>query len=184
MGDPLRKKSTLLAIILQQRPERFLRVEPSERVPPIIDYHLQRSCLRTGLVRVRDAALREKLLAREDELGQLRKAEATLTNTLISTQNFSDQLKHNAQQEAERIVKEGELRAEQVVLQARAELAELHHSLADLRRQRIVALERIRATIRAFDRILELEENEQPAASPYDKEISLPPEETSYSPNG
>lgn len=136
-----------------------------------------------GLVK-ENGSLREKLLAREDELGQLRKAEATLTNTLISTQNFSDQLKHNAQQEAERIVKEGELRAEQVVLQARAELAELHHSLADLRRQRIVALERIRATIRAFDRILELEENEQPAASPYDKEISLPPEETSYSPHG
>ncbi len=63
--DPLRKKSALLAIILQQRPEQFLRLEPSERVPPIIDYHLQRSCLRTGLVRVRDAALREKLLARQ-----------------------------------------------------------------------------------------------------------------------
>ncbi|MBI4672904.1 MAG: hypothetical protein HY741_14715 [Chloroflexi bacterium] len=63
--DPLRKKATLLAIILQQRPEKFLRVNPDEVVPPIIDYHLQRSCLRTGLVRVDDAALRKKLARRE-----------------------------------------------------------------------------------------------------------------------
>lgn len=63
--DPLRKKATLLAIILQQRPEEFLRVNPDEIVPPIIDYHLQRSCLRTGLVRVDDDALYEKLARRE-----------------------------------------------------------------------------------------------------------------------
>lgn len=62
--DPLRKKSALLAIILQQRPERFLRVEPTEPVPPIIDYHLQRSCLRIGLVEVADPALRQALIDR------------------------------------------------------------------------------------------------------------------------
>ncbi len=62
--DPLRKKSALLAIILQQRPERFLRISTDERVPPIIDYHLQRSCLRTGLIAVNDARLRQALIAR------------------------------------------------------------------------------------------------------------------------
>lgn len=63
--DPLRKKSTLLAIILQQRPEKFLRVDPRETVPPIIDYHLQRSCLRMGLIAVNDARLRQSLMQRE-----------------------------------------------------------------------------------------------------------------------
>jgi ribokinase len=62
--DPLRKKAVLLAIILQQRPERFLRIQPAEVVPPIIDYHLQRSCLRTGLVEVRDQALERLLVER------------------------------------------------------------------------------------------------------------------------
>lgn len=65
LEDPLRKKAALLAIILQQRPERFLRVNSFETVPPIIDYHLKRSCLRTGLIRVDDNALREKLVRRE-----------------------------------------------------------------------------------------------------------------------
>ncbi|MEW6126106.1 MAG: PfkB family carbohydrate kinase [Acidobacteriota bacterium] len=63
--DPLRKKSALLAIILQQRPEKFLRESGDELVPPIVDYHIQRSCLRIGLVKVVDRDLRERLERRE-----------------------------------------------------------------------------------------------------------------------
>jgi sugar/nucleoside kinase (ribokinase family) len=62
--DPLRKKSALLAIILRQRPERFLRTAADDEAPPIIDYHVQRSCLRMGLVLVEDQELRRKLVER------------------------------------------------------------------------------------------------------------------------
>lgn len=62
--DPLRKKSSLLALILGQRPERFLSFGEGEHVAPVIDYHLMRSCLRTGLVEVRDEELRTTLAAR------------------------------------------------------------------------------------------------------------------------
>ncbi len=63
--DPLRKKSVLLALILRQRPEGFLRVEQEEVVPPVVDYHVQRGCLRMGLVRVHDSALRQRLIRRQ-----------------------------------------------------------------------------------------------------------------------
>ena len=63
--DPLQKKAMLLAIVLENRPERFLAATDPESAVPIIDYHLQRSALRTGLVRVEDPALRRKLVARE-----------------------------------------------------------------------------------------------------------------------
>lgn len=63
--DPLRKKAMLLAITLENRPEHFLHVTDPESAVPIIDYHLQRSALRTGLVRVDDPALRNKLEARQ-----------------------------------------------------------------------------------------------------------------------
>ncbi len=62
--DPLRKKSSLLAVILNQRPEQFLPFGPGEQVAPIIDYHLMRSCLRTGLIDVLDDDLHQKLAAR------------------------------------------------------------------------------------------------------------------------
>lgn len=63
--DPLRKKAGLLALILAQRPERWLRPGPSEAFPPVIDYHLMRSCLRIGLVDVLDAGLAEALQSRQ-----------------------------------------------------------------------------------------------------------------------
>ncbi|MCB1070509.1 MAG: hypothetical protein H7A43_00715 [Verrucomicrobia bacterium] len=62
--DPLQKKSMLLAVILENRPERFLRVSDPESAVPIIDYHLQRSALRTGLVTLTDEKLRSRLVAR------------------------------------------------------------------------------------------------------------------------
>jgi len=62
--DPLRKKAGLLAIILQQRPEAFLPYGEDE-IPPVVDYHVMRSCLRTGLIDVTDAELAAKLVGRQ-----------------------------------------------------------------------------------------------------------------------
>ena len=62
--DPLRKKSMLLVLALQQRPERWLDPDDQRDMTPVIDYHLMRSCLRTGLVQVRDHGLRGQLESR------------------------------------------------------------------------------------------------------------------------
>ncbi|MEW6232145.1 MAG: carbohydrate kinase family protein [Chloroflexota bacterium] len=62
--DPLRKKANLLALILHQRPEGFLRFSADEAVDPVIDYHHMRSCLRMGLLDVLDPDLREALIVR------------------------------------------------------------------------------------------------------------------------
>ena len=62
--DPLRKKAGLLAIILQQRPEAFM-VNGEEKVPPVVDYHVMRSCLRMGLLDVVDEELATRLTRRQ-----------------------------------------------------------------------------------------------------------------------
>jgi len=62
--DPLRKKTGLLALTLNQRPEGFLSFGKDEQVSPVIDYHVMRSCLRIGLIEVVDQDLREKLAGR------------------------------------------------------------------------------------------------------------------------
>jgi hypothetical protein len=63
--DPLRKKSTLLALILNQRPEAFLPFGAEEQPAPVIDYHLMRSCLRVGLIDVPDERLAQRLSERK-----------------------------------------------------------------------------------------------------------------------
>jgi hypothetical protein len=63
--DPLRKKSGLLVMSLNDRPETFLPLRTDEQVPPVIDYHFMRFCLRFGLIDVIDAELKNKLLIRQ-----------------------------------------------------------------------------------------------------------------------
>lgn len=63
--DPLRKKSLLLAMILNDRPEIFLPLRADEQIAPIMDYHFQRSCLRIGLIDVLDGGLETKLMDRQ-----------------------------------------------------------------------------------------------------------------------
>lgn len=62
--DPLRKKAALLAVILRQRPEQLLAAAAHDDAPPIVDYHIQRTCLRTGMITITDAALRDAVAAR------------------------------------------------------------------------------------------------------------------------
>jgi sugar/nucleoside kinase (ribokinase family) len=63
--DPIRKKSLLLAMILKDRPEMFFPLRDDEEIPPIMDYHFMRSCLRIGLIDVLDSKLRTKLTGRQ-----------------------------------------------------------------------------------------------------------------------
>lgn len=63
--DPLRKKSNLLALILNERPEHFLTFSEGEEIPPVVDYHAMRFCLRTGLVDIVGSSLRNKIANRE-----------------------------------------------------------------------------------------------------------------------
>ncbi len=63
--DPLRKKALLLALTLERRPEKFLKVKDPESWAPVVDYHNIRTALRTGMVEAGDESLRNKLLRRE-----------------------------------------------------------------------------------------------------------------------
>lgn len=62
--DPLRKKAMLLVLALGQRPEGFIDLSRCKSLGPVVDYHIMRSCLRTGLVEVGDEVLRERIVGR------------------------------------------------------------------------------------------------------------------------
>lgn len=75
--DPLRKKLMLLALALVNRPEHFLAVDDPASFGPVIDYHLMRSALRTGLVTVERPGLQQRLEERRhlerDEEARIRR---------------------------------------------------------------------------------------------------------------
>ncbi len=55
--DLFEKRQLLLAMVLHNRPEGFLRVTDPDRWRPIVDYHLMRVCLRSGVVMLDDQEL-------------------------------------------------------------------------------------------------------------------------------
>lgn len=102
--------------------------------------------------------LKDKLTGKDEELKQLKRAESTLVSTLISTQSFVDQLKRGAQRDSDLIVKEAELKAEEILSQSRAELIEMRRTISGLRQQRALVLDRLRSTLSSFHRLVEVEE--------------------------
>ncbi len=91
--DPFRKKSSLLALILHERPEQFLSFSEDEALKPVIDYHAMRFCLRTGLVEILDRALRRKIAQRAlvsiEEEGVIRYACYIAVQRLIEVTGLS-----------------------------------------------------------------------------------------------
>ena len=107
-----------------------------------------------------NAVQREKILFLEQQLAELKRTEATLSSTLLSAQSLADDVKRNAQREADLIIKEAELKAGELIRQARVELTDTQRELLSLQKQRLVMIERLRASLRMFERLFEMEEQE------------------------
>ncbi len=73
---------------------------------------------------------------------------------------MAEELKAAAKRDAELIVKEAEVMAADLLRNTREEMAKLQHELSDLRKQRAMAIERLRGTLRTFDRTLKMEEQD------------------------
>lgn len=107
-----------------------------------------------------NAALRERIIFLEQQVVELKRTESTLSNTLVSAQSLADDVKRSAQRDAELTIKEAELKAGEVVRQARMELAETQRDLSQLHKQRLLMVERMRATLHTFERMLDVESSE------------------------
>ena len=107
-----------------------------------------------------NAVQREKIMFLEQQLAELKRTEATLSSTLLSAQSLADDVKRNAQREADLVIKEAELKAGELIRQARVELTDTQRELLSLQKQRLVMIERLRASLRMFERLFEMEEQE------------------------
>jgi len=107
-----------------------------------------------------NAALRERVAFMEQQVAELKRTETTLSNTLVSAQSLADDVKRSAQRDAELIVKEAELKAGELFRQARVELADTQRDLSILQKQRLLLVERMRATLHTFERMLDVEVSE------------------------
>ena len=106
------------------------------------------------------AQWRERAVAAEQQVVELKRTEATLSNTLVAAQGWAETVKQTAQRDAELVVKEAEFKAGEIVRQARVELSSMQRDLSQLHKQRFLMLERMRATARTFERLIDVESAE------------------------
>ena len=83
-----------------------------------------------------------------------------MSSTLLSAQSLAEDVKRNAHREADLVIKEAEQKASELIHQARVELTDTQRDLTSLQKQRLLMVERLRASLRMFERMLEVEEHE------------------------
>jgi cell division initiation protein len=113
-----------------------------------------------------NAALKERLDISQSQLDGLRQKESALNDILVSTQRMSENLKHAAQREADLILKEAELKADDVLKKTQEEYGILQREILMLQRQRIAALEKLRAVLQGFQKMIEFEELDPDTVDP------------------
>ena len=94
----------------------------------------------------------------ESQVNDLRKKEATLNDLLVSTQAMVDGLKETARKEAALTLKEAEFKAENLLKQAHADYEGLQRDILALRKERILALEKLRSMLQSFAKMIEMED--------------------------
>ncbi len=92
------------------------------------------------------------------DVGELRKKETSLNELLVTTQTMTETLKETARKEADLILREAEMKAEDILKSAHVDFRTLQRDLLDLRKERVLALEKLRSMLQSFSKVIEMEE--------------------------
>lgn len=105
--------------------------------------------------------LSERLKVAEERVGYYKLIEKTLQDSVVTMQKTVDDIKHNADREAELIVAEAKARALREVEETKKRADELRSEIEVLKQQRTNYFIRIRALIRGQEELLQAMEREQ-----------------------
>lgn len=100
--------------------------------------------------------LQEELARTKSTLAEMREREATLKETLLTTQRVTDELKANARREAELLLADAEVRAERVMRNAEDRRLQLIEEIQEIKRQKIDFETSLRSLLEKHVRMLEL----------------------------
>lgn len=101
-------------------------------------------------------SLRAEIQRLNLELTGYKEREDTFKRAMISSQNAIEQMKENAQKEAELIIADAEVKAEKILNRAHNRLAQLHEDMAELKRQRAQIEVQIRYVLEAHAKLLDI----------------------------
>lgn len=124
-----------------------------------------------GLIR-ENAGYKERLEKQAKTIAELEKTEGALTDTLLMAQKAMENVKANAHKEGELIIRQAEIRAEEITGEAVKRSADLQGEIISLQRKKSALIVKVRSLIQELERDLTWEEEEgDPLEITQDKEI-------------
>jgi cell division initiation protein len=131
---------------------RFRGYDPEE-----VRTFLEKTAEEVAELRSEARELRQELAEVKGELKDYHGREQTLEATLSQTRQLAEEIKTNAEREAELLVAEAELQAEKILGQTHTRLAQIHDDIAELKRQRAQFEVRLRSLVEAHLKLLDVE---------------------------
>ncbi len=121
-----------------------------------------------------NALMREQLAGHEERLRTVNDIEATLKDTLVTTQRLADEIKENARRDADEVrenvrreaqllLRDAELQRDKLIEDIRAEAERTRTDIQALKRMRRQLIEDIRARLEVYQRMLAGDIAELPA---------------------
>lgn len=126
-----------------------------------VDAFLQDVAESLGSLSEEKEVLAARLETLEESLEEYRGREQTLRDTLMTTQRMVDDMKANAQKEAQLIIDAANSKAESMLQQSHQRLAQLHGDITELKKQRTQFEIKLRSILEAHIRMLEADKEEQ-----------------------
>lgn len=108
-----------------------------------------------------NTSMREESKRLEKQLKEYKNIESTLKDTLIATQQMVEDYKNTAKKDAELIIKEAELKAEEIIKNAQEKVIKIHEDITDLKGVRRHFKEEVRRLIESHIRMLDFDKERE-----------------------
>lgn len=121
-----------------------------------------------------NSSLKESVKKAEAGLDEFREREKALKDTLVLAQNMKDEIRANALREAESVISEARIQADQIVASAHARLKDLLDQINELKGQRTQFLASLHATLQTHAKVLEISEHQMLGRDGADDRLAVP----------
>jgi cell division initiation protein len=125
-----------------------------------VETFLQEVADHMGLLAEQKENIERKKRALEEKLKEYKAREDTLQNTLLTTQKMTDDIKANAQKQAELIVRESQAKSEDILRHAHKRLAQIHEDISELKKQRAHFEIKLRSMIESHLKLLDSQDED------------------------
>ena len=102
-----------------------------------------------------NAGLTEKVRDLDAKIGDYRRMEKILQDTLTTTQRAADELKNGAKKEAETIIANARVEAQRFLKEAQTELAKMKEETKIIEHQKLLLIAEFRGLLESYLRLLE-----------------------------